>query len=209
MSSKILGPSDFTTMPWRNGLGSTIEMLKHQTDDTFKWRLSMADVTEDGVFSDFSGYDRCLLLLTGQGLTLTDATGQTWPLSQALDAAHFKGEDAIHAQLTQGPIKDFNLMTRRKDVTAEVFTSQTSQRQSIPLAGDLFFLYSTEGPTHVALTHTYNGHARQTNDTSQTVPAQHLLQIEASNAHSVTCDGNGWIGIIIRYRQSNKNLENK
>ena len=56
----ITKPEDFITMPWRNGLGSTIELVKHWSGDSFQWRLSMADVTQDGAFSDFSGYDRSL-----------------------------------------------------------------------------------------------------------------------------------------------------
>ncbi len=45
-------------MPWRNGKGNTIELLKEDLPnrDGFAWRLSMADVTSDGEFSNFSDY---------------------------------------------------------------------------------------------------------------------------------------------------------
>ena len=65
----------------------------------------------------------------GKGMTLTDQVGQQWRLSETLDAAHFKGEDLIDACLHDGPILDFNLMTRRKDCRAKVFTSQQEKSQ--------------------------------------------------------------------------------
>ena len=91
----IYSPESFITMPWRNGLGSTIELLKHPSGDSFKWRLSMADVTQDGAFSDFSGYDRCLILVNGTGITLTNNEGIQWPLTQQGDAA-LKAIECLH-----------------------------------------------------------------------------------------------------------------
>ena len=185
----IIKPKDFITMPWRNGLGSTIELVKHWSGDSFQWRLSMADVTQDGAFSDFSGYDRCLLLMHGKGLTLTDQAGQQWCLSETLDAAHFKGEDLIDARLHDGPILDFNLMTRRKDCCAKVFTSQQEKGQNIDLNGDLFLLFSMQGHTFVQL--------NQTQETQ--LEEQHLLQLSPNAADACYCSGEAWIGILISY----------
>ena len=176
-------------MPWRNGLGSTIELVKHWSGDSFQWRLSMADVTQDGAFSDFSGYDRCLLLMHGKGMTLTDQAGQQWCLSETLDAAHFKGEDLIDARLHDGPILDFNLMTRRKDCCAKVFTSQQEKGQNIDLNGDLFLLFSMQGHTFVQL--------NQTQETQ--LEEQHLLQLSPNAADACYCSGEAWIGILISY----------
>ena len=60
---KIINPNTYSAMPWRNGLGVTVELLRQdiKNDTGFGWRLSMADVTEDGEFSNFSGYDRTLV----------------------------------------------------------------------------------------------------------------------------------------------------
>ena len=183
----ITKPEDFITMPWRNGLGSTIELVKHWSGDSFQWRLSMAEVTQDGAFSDFSGYDRCLLLMHGKGMTLTDQVGQQWRLSETLDAAHFKGEDLIDARLHDGPILDFNLMTRRKDCRAKVFTSQQEKSQKIDLNGDLFLLFSIQGNTHFQL-----------NNRQQTqVQEQHILQLGSSTADTCHCHGEAWVGILI------------
>ena len=81
---------------------------------------------QDGAFSDFSGYDRCLILINGAGVTLTDNKKQTWVLKSQLDTAHFKGEDLIDARLHDGPIRDFNLMTSRQ--TAEPRFSLASNK---------------------------------------------------------------------------------
>lgn len=175
-------------MPWRNGLGSTIELVKHASGDSFKWRLSMADVAQDGVFSDFSDYDRCLILIDGAGMTLTDHEGQQWNLSKQLDVAHFKGEDLIKARLHEGPIRDFNLMTRRQDCRAKVFTSQQQKSQSINLNGDLFLLFSLQGDTRFKL----DKHAQGT-----LLKEQHLLQLGLSAADTCHCHGDAWIAILI------------
>jgi len=96
-------------MPWRNGLGTTVELLKQDLPDEagFAWRLSMADVTTDGEFSNFSGYDRTLLLLEGNGLTL-DCGGALHRLEQPLQAARFRGEDVTdrpgHTGMVKGTI---------------------------------------------------------------------------------------------------------
>ena len=188
-TTKITSPGDFITMPWRNGLGSTIEVLKHQPGDSFQWRLSMADVTEDGAFSDFSGYDRCLILINGAGVTLTDNKTQTWALKSQLDTAHFKGEDLINARLHDGPIRDFNLMTRRQNCSAKVFTSQQHTTQTICLDADLFLLFNVHGRTNFKLD----------NRPIETLDAQHLMQLRPSSKSNCVCSGDAWIGILITY----------
>jgi|TARA_B110000240_G_scaffold90169_1_gene102378 environmental stress-induced protein Ves len=186
---KITSPDDFITMPWRNGLGSTIELLKHDLGGSFQWRLSMADVTQDGAFSDFSGYDRCLVLIDGAGITLTDNKGQKWSLTSQLDAAHFKGEDLIDARLHDGPIRDFNLMTSRQNCRAKVFTSQQQTNQTIRLDADLFLLFNIQGSASFKLD----------GNTHETLDEQHLMQLDSRSGSSCDCSGEVWIGILITY----------
>ena len=68
----VLSPELFITIPWKNGQGETIELAMNYGGhlDDFVWRLSMASVVEDGVFSDFSGYQRNLILIEGNGINL-------------------------------------------------------------------------------------------------------------------------------------------
>lgn len=55
MQATIITPSEFITMPWKNGLGETIELMvqganEQDINQGFLWRLSIASVTEDGAF---------------------------------------------------------------------------------------------------------------------------------------------------------------
>ncbi len=122
----IIGSEHFQSMPWKNGLGHTIEILKEDMPDNdgFAWRLSMADVTTDGDFSNFAGYDRTLLLLEGNGITLDHANGQRDVLNKHLQAARFRGDARTAATLHDGPIRDFNVMARRDYCTASVTSSK-------------------------------------------------------------------------------------
>ena len=60
-------------MPWRNGGGTTQEVACNPggSSAAFDWRLSLADVGQDGAFSAFTGYQRILTVLEGRGIELT------------------------------------------------------------------------------------------------------------------------------------------
>ena len=56
-------------MPWKNGGGETIEIMKWPQDGDlshFDWRISMAQVALDGPFSVFPKIDRHLAVLAGK-----------------------------------------------------------------------------------------------------------------------------------------------
>ena len=130
----IIDPASFIAMPWRNGLGTTIELLKQDLPDGdgFAWRLSMAEVTTNGAFSNFSGYDRTLLLLDGKGLTL-DCDGASHRLENPLQLARFSGDDHTTATLHDGPVKDFNIMVQRQHCSARVNSAQHQESTRLEL----------------------------------------------------------------------------
>ena len=64
-------------------------------------------------FSDFSGYDRILVLTEGNGVVLNHSNGQKDNLLRRFDFASFSGDLKTFAKLVNGPVKDFNVMTRR------------------------------------------------------------------------------------------------
>ena len=141
---KIHPPESFRTLPWRNGLGSTVELLLENSTQRkeFSWRLSIASVATGGPFSDFSGYDRTLLLLEGAGLTLNNPNGPSITLNSSLDCAHFKGEDLIDASLHDGPIKDFNVMTLRSICTSSVTAITETSELSLQINADKLLVYN-------------------------------------------------------------------
>ena len=142
-SYSLYGPESFRICPWKNGQGSTTELYAapspEETD--FLWRISMAGVTQNGDFSDFSGYDRVLLLLEGKGITLFFEDHGSLHLQNPLDLAHFSGDWKTRATLTEGAIRDFNVMTRRDRCTAEVRTFSEEGEYPLAFSGNHLLLY--------------------------------------------------------------------
>lgn len=123
VSAIRLGPADYRLMPWKNGQGSTVELAIHPlgaTLQSFDWRLSMADVAQDGDFSPFPGYDRSLMLAFGGGLELSfDSASAPQRLQQPGAVAEFSGDWATRCRLLDGPVRDFNVMSARGRVQHE------------------------------------------------------------------------------------------
>ncbi len=139
----LYGPESFRISPWKNGQGSTTELYAaHPPEETdFLWRISMAGVTQDGNFSDFSGYDRVLLLLEGKGMTLCFENHGTCRLEKPLDMARFSGDWKTSAFLEEGSIRDFNVMTRRDRCTAEVKIFSEEGEYPLAFPGNHLLLY--------------------------------------------------------------------
>jgi len=192
-TAKILGPDTFRAMPWRNGLGTTIELLKQDLpgDDGFAWRLSMADVTTDGEFSNFSGYDRTLLLLEGNGLTL-DCGGVPQRLDKPLQAARFRGEDPTFATLHAGPVQDFNIMTRRQHCTAVVSSALHPAESTIDVDTDILLIYAVDGELKLSGVGLDN----------LNLPTQHLYVTHNPASGTLHCHGASHILVQITHHRS-------
>ena len=82
---RVLSPADSRRMPWKNGGGLTHEIAVHPSGAgmaAFEWRVSVAEVAQDGPFSRFPGVDRTLVLLAGNGVRL-EGTGDPLDLRSA------------------------------------------------------------------------------------------------------------------------------
>jgi environmental stress-induced protein Ves len=100
--------------PWKNGGGTTRELWRRDgADGVFDIRVSVARVERDGPFSDYAGYDRTLLLLEGSAFSLRVGGAVAVHLPR-LHAVSFAGEASVLGELPEGPVEDFNVMTRRK-----------------------------------------------------------------------------------------------
>ncbi|XEG72242.1 HutD family protein [Pseudomonas sp. abacavir_1] len=111
MNHRLLRAADYPVMPWKNGAGSTREILRDAGDglEGFGWRLSIADVGAPGPFSAFSGYQRVITVLEGEGMRLT-VDGVASRELRALDAFAFDGASVVDCELLGGAIRDFNLI---------------------------------------------------------------------------------------------------
>jgi len=148
-----LTPAEFKTVPWKNGNGSTRELRleKLESDDSFAWRLSMAPVIADGLFSDFSGYDRKLVLVEGNGMTLRHGNGQIDNLNNCFDIACFDGSWRTEAQLHQGEILDFNVMTRQGVCTSQVEAFAKNAHHRLPVQAEYLLIYALDNELSISL----------------------------------------------------------
>ena len=107
---KIIRRSEFKSAPWKNGGGITHEIARLDGPHNILWRLSIADVSQDGPFSIFEGLTRSLTVITGQGMNLVDATGNLAHEVAPMQTITFSGEEALTGILRNGPCEDFNLI---------------------------------------------------------------------------------------------------
>ena len=113
-----LSATDFTAMPWANGKGTTVELLRVERDGRLILRLSRAMVVEDGAFSIFAGIARNLTVLSGPGFDLV-GDGLHLP-ARLLQPVAFSGAVALRAVGVAQPSEDFNVMTAADLPAAQV-----------------------------------------------------------------------------------------
>ena len=116
MTVAVLNPDQFKTLPWKNGGGTTHEVMIEPPEATiesgFIWRLSIADVKQDGPFSEFQGCDRTMVVLDGMGMILEFPMGRREQV-EPLGVFRFPGEVPCVGRLIDGPVSDLNAMTLR------------------------------------------------------------------------------------------------
>jgi uncharacterized protein len=117
---QIIRRAAFTATPWKNGAGVTHEALRMPAGaEPFRWRVSVAHIEASGPFSDFSGYDRKMVLLRGTGLTLKFAEGELRELRSVGELIEFDGSLPVYCDLLNGACVDLNLMVS-KSISCEV-----------------------------------------------------------------------------------------
>lgn len=111
LDARLYRAQDYPRMPWRNGGGITQEVACNPggSSAAFDWRLSIAEVAQDGGFSVFSGLQRIITVLEGAGIALT-VDGQAQAPLGPRQAYAFSGDAAVDCRLVNGPIRDFNLI---------------------------------------------------------------------------------------------------
>lgn len=130
-------------MPWKNGGGTTTELFRLSSPESFLFRLSMATVNSDGPFSHFQNIDRILMLIKGHGFHLE---GLNTSLTDFQTPLYFKGETPVNCTLINGPCHDFNVMTDRSYAKSLISVVELSQNESIILKAecDFRFIYDKD-----------------------------------------------------------------
>lgn len=114
MSIRHLPASDYVTLPWKNGTGSTDEVCllpEEATRDAFEVRVSRATIAEPGLFSAFAGVERTITLIEGAALSLDFGThkAELAPLKPYT----FDSGLTPHGNPTSGPVRVLNVMAAR------------------------------------------------------------------------------------------------
>lgn len=115
MRPRLITVDSRPAQPWRNGGGVTRELFAWPSGGPWRWRVSVADISQDGPFSAFEGVDRWFAVVQGAGvrLTLPDDAGGTVDLRPDSAPLCFAGEAAPGCVLLDGATRDLNLMVSR------------------------------------------------------------------------------------------------
>ena len=133
-------------MPWANGGGTTYQVAIAPADatlDEFSWRISLADIDSSGPFSSLLGIDRLLVVIDGAGMDLT-IDGETRTIAR-LTPISFAGESVTTCELTTGPTRDLNIMTRRDACTASLAVLDLRIETPVVLADGLTVVVVLDG----------------------------------------------------------------
>jgi environmental stress-induced protein Ves len=145
--ARVIRFKDLPSMPWKNGGGSTVELItspQGATINDFEFRISVATVSQDGPFSLFPNIDRTLALVDGQGLTLHLAGEPDIVIDDATPFASFAGETSIHATVNNGTTMDFNVMTNRGRCSHTFEVSHGTSYKVVP-RGEFTLMFIAEG----------------------------------------------------------------
>jgi environmental stress-induced protein Ves len=111
---RVLPASERPAQPWKNGQGVTWQVAAAPDGadvGDFDWRVSIAEISQDGGFSSFPGVDRTIAVIDGAGVDLT-VDGIHHELLPHQPFA-FTGEATTSCRLLSGTTRDLNLMTTR------------------------------------------------------------------------------------------------
>lgn len=186
---RVLRHADYQRMRWKNGGGWTTQLAAFpQEGEPFDWRVSIAEIESDGTFSAFPGCDRHIALLEGIGMELRFDGAETQRLDQRLRFVPFAGEVPAFGKLLAGPVRDFNVMTRRDRCRAEILHR--------PLVGPMLFVPDTA----TWFVYLVDGRAEcRSGDTSCTLGAGDSLLLEPDRARgNVVLSGGGEV-VLIRF----------
>lgn len=146
----ILRSKHYISMPWKNGLGLTRQIALDPSGvdfikEAFTYRISLAQAQSSGVFSQFAGYRRTLLLVTGSRIVCNDV------LLLPFEFFHFSGSEMINYQLPEGPIEDLGIIYDPKKVTLEARIlngAACPEKHNLQLPKGHHYLFCARGRIH-------------------------------------------------------------
>ena len=140
-----LGPRDFRPQPWKNGGGTTTELAVYPASGRPLWRVSIADVATSGPFSDFSGYERTIMLLEGDGMVLRFEGAPEARIERRWRPFVFDGAWRTGCELLGGPVRGLNLIVDREAARGTLEVLLPREALERPLRADWTLLYALSG----------------------------------------------------------------
>jgi environmental stress-induced protein Ves len=155
MRIRALRPKDYLITPWKNGRGTTTQIAIFPENASlqkgdFLWRVSMATIFEDGLFSRFPGFNRFITVLEGEGVRLHFEDREE--LLSPKDVLEFSGEREVRCVRLGTKVRDLNLIFR-KTLQAH-FEISSDRRRLQTLVGTTLIVFVKTGAVDV--THTHN-----------------------------------------------------
>ena len=123
MSGNVVHLDHVPLIPWKNGGGTTRELLVWPQATGWVCRVSVAEVAANGPFSRFDGVQRWFAVLAGAGVQLrmdTPTAAHTHTLTRHSAPLCFDGALLTQCDLLDGPTQDFNLMLRHNQATGHL-----------------------------------------------------------------------------------------
>ena len=159
-SIRVIDPSQWLRQPWRNGRGTTHEIVRASAaDGELALRISVADIVEPGPFSHFAATRRWLGLLAGGPVTL-EIAGARMTLADIGDGVAFAGDAPAAAVDVPTPSRDLNVMWRAGlDVAVQVWRAGDAGSAAgrsvavVVLAGVVRLAAAGAGPRFALATH--------------------------------------------------------
>ena len=146
--TRTIPPSEIRTMPWKNGGGVTHEIATGDTaapGQAWGWRLSLAEVAQDGPFSLFPGIDRIIAVIEGAGMDLLHADGAVTAL-EPFQAVRISGDEALSSRLRGGGVRDMNVMVLRDLFKATLEIWQGPRAADLACGdGEILIVHALEG----------------------------------------------------------------
>jgi uncharacterized protein len=137
---RLIRASEYREQRWKNGGG-----LTHEIAATDFWRVSIATIERSGPFSDYRGYDRTIVAIEGELVTLL--AGDETIVLRHFEPLEFPGEEKVEARVN-GLARDLNVMTFRDRFAHDV--EIVEGRQRFVLDEDEFaFVYAIDGDATV------------------------------------------------------------
>lgn len=147
-----LKAENYRRQAWKNGGGFTTELAVETPDPAlslgrgeFLWRLSIAHVEQSGPFSDFTGYERTIMLLSGDGMELDFAHAPSVRIDRREEPLVFDGSWKTACRLIGGAVEDMNLMVDRDNARATMRVLPLGPQPTMLIASPQALYYVLRG----------------------------------------------------------------